>query len=240
MITTGHLSAYGFMSWVTGYSAAVSEHFSVVYDDNKIKTGPALDYKAVASHVRTGIPAFISDTLEFLETAYKAYAAEGYSLPGGKIDVEVYDYNDSELGSLSGIIRISTISWQAYHDPDKLKHDIGHELFHAVQRTTLGIKNYLSRKWWDEATADYAADMIAWQGSIHAMGMDIRPKYLESPVTSTTDMHDYSTSHFIDYLVKNQQVYAFSDLWFQTADGGNDVLSTLVAKIKNPKASTMR
>ena len=234
-ISTNHLSMYGFFSWVAGYSASSSDHFLAIYNEKAISSGQAGSYTAVSSHVRTGIPPYISDTLEFLESAYKVYSDAGYDLPAGQIDVEISDFAESELRSLVGNIRISTIN---FVDPNDLRQDTGHELFHAVQRKTLGIVNYLSRHWWLEATADYASDHIAWasQGGTGAMGSDLKPKYLEITLTSLSDVgnHAYATSHFITWLVEIKKVMSFKDLWKLTVAGGNDVMKTLNDSIQTP------
>jgi hypothetical protein len=234
-IPTDHLSMYGFFSWAAGYSASSSDHFLAIYNEKAISSGQAGAYTAVSPHVRTGIPPYISDTLEFLESAYLVYSDAGYDLPAGQIDVEIADFDTSELRSLVGNIRISTIN---FADPNDLRQDTAHELFHAVQRQTLGIVNYLSRHWWMEATADYAADHIAWasQGGTGGMGSDLKPKYLEITLTSTSEIgnHAYATSHFINWLVETKNVMSFKDLWKLTVAGGNDVLKTLIDSIQTP------
>lgn len=233
-ISTNHLSVYGFFKWMTGYTSTNSEHFIAIYDEKAISSGQAGYYKAVAPHIRTGIPPFISDILEFLEVAYTVYQDAGYKLPSGKIDVEVADFDASELRSLVGNIRISTLSSA---DSNFLRQDCAHELFHAVQRETLGITDYLSRHWWMEATADYAADHIAWapQGT-GQMGSDINPKYLETTLTSLDAVgnHAYSTSHFVNWLVETKNVMSFKDLWNLTVSGSNNVLKTLNDSIQTP------
>ena len=234
-ISTDHLSIYGFFSWAAGYSASSSDHFLAIYNEKAISSGPAGAYTAVSPHVRTGIPPYISDTLEFLESAYLVYSDAGYDLPAGQIDVEIADFAEFELRSLIGNIRISTIN---FADPNDLRQDTAHELFHAVQRQTLKIVNYLSRHWWMEATADYAADHIAWasQGGTGGMGSDLKPKYLEITLTSTSEIgnHAYATSHFINWLVETKGVMPFIDLWKLTVAGGNDVLKTLIDLIQTP------
>jgi len=233
-ISTNHLSIYGFFNWIAGYSASSSDHFTAIYNEKAIMSGQAAYYKANAPHIRTGMPPFISDILEFSETAYTAYKDAGYKLPSGKIEIEVADFDASELRSLVGNIRISTLSSAG---ASLLRQDCAHELFHAVQRETLGIVNYLSRHWWMEATADYAADHIAWApGGTGEMGSDITPKYLETTITNAdlVGNHAYSTSHFINWLVETKQVMSFKDLWNLTVNGSNNVLKTLNDSIQTP------
>jgi hypothetical protein len=99
-----------------------------------------------------------------------------------------------------------------FKDPDAARHDASHELFHAVQNRAFNIASMGVRRWWMEATADYAAARLAMdlKGKAPLMGGDIKPRYLEKCITfhipndKGTDpqsFHDYSTSHFIDYLV---------------------------------------
>jgi hypothetical protein len=236
-LTTTHLSPWGFFNMLAGDTLRYSDHFAIMYNDKNITAGAAAYYKAVSSPKRTGTPEFISDILNFLEHAYSVYsgASNNFTLPAGRMDVEVDDFTTSELRTLSGIIRISTISWT---DPNLLRQDCGHELFHAVQLATLGWYDYIERPWWAEASADYASDRVAWEsiGGTHAMGMDIKPKYLETTITSTSTVgnHAYSTSHFVAWLV-DHKVASFKDLWNTTARGGNDVLKTLTDAIVSPK-----
>ena len=113
---------------------------------------------------------------------------------------------------------INTDTW-AY--PDLLRQDCAHELFHIWQYKHLNSSSYLGNQWWMDATADYAADKVAYAslgaGRTNAMGKDIRVNYLEGGLTSTADFHAYSTAHFVDYLIAQSGAFpSLRDLWDAT------------------------
>jgi hypothetical protein len=232
IVMTDHLSPYACFTWVAGYSLYPLGKFNIIYDKKKVEVA-AGNYKSVVSRFSDDPPYFIQDIGDFLNAAYAGYQKAGFALPEGEINVEVGDYDASELGTLSGIIRITTLVWA---NTNELRQDCAHELFHAIQQKALGTTSYLSRHWWADATADYAADRVAYApNSTGKMGIDIKPRYLGTTITSNEDYHAYNTSHFVGWLVDTQQVSSFKALWDATAEGGNDVLATLKKFIADPK-----
>ena len=52
-------------------------------------------------------PEYIEDMAAFLDHAYEKYQA--FKRPSGRINVSVGDYTASELGTVSGVIKITTL-----------------------------------------------------------------------------------------------------------------------------------
>ncbi|MFH0778020.1 MAG: PKD domain-containing protein, partial [Candidatus Eisenbacteria bacterium] len=112
---------------------------------------------------------------------------------------------ESQYDWLTGTIYLA----HDYESEDQLKHECAHELFHAVQNDYMMTPRMGSRRWWMDATADYAAEKIAWGGRIHTMGKGIDFKYIEAALTYAGASgpidwadHEYQTAHLIDYLVR--------------------------------------
>ena len=121
-------------------------------------------------------------------------------------------------------------SWNAYtgdisvplnfDNDEHLRHELRHELFHAVQNgyfSNLGMK---SRRWWIEATADYAASVYSGSGPDRLS--KVAPDYFSFPITTApvVDLgqppvpgqnHEYMTARFIEYLVKKGA--NFKEMW---------------------------
>ncbi len=231
-ITTDHLSLYAYFNWAVGYSVFPFGHFRIVYDKKEV-VSIAGNYKPATAHGPSSEPDFVLDAGDFLETAYQNYQKAGYPVPDGEINVEIQSQDYSEYGTLSGIIHITTLAWP---DQNLLRQDCAHELFHSVQLKALGISKYRNRQWWSDAAADYAADRIAYGANrTGKMGIDIKPKYLETAITSNANFHAYSTAHFISWLVDKQNVMSFKELFDATNAGENDVLATLKKLIDSPK-----
>lgn len=94
--------------------------------------------------------------------------------------------------------------------PESVRGTTSHELFHAVQHqyyTMWGLSNL----WWIESTAEYASQNIAWNpGNTEQTG--ISEKYLEKPLSSSEDKHEYSTVYFIKFLVEKKGIN-FKEMW---------------------------
>ncbi|MBL0209516.1 MAG: hypothetical protein IPQ13_01165 [Holophagaceae bacterium] len=114
-----------------------------------------------------------------------------------------------------------------FKNPEAARHDASHEFFHAVQNQYFNVASMGVRRWWMEATADYAAARLAMKitGKPPLMGADIKPRYLEKCITfhiagdtgnNPHSFHDYSTSHFVDYLVSRGA--DFKAMWSAVAN----------------------
>ena len=139
---------------------------------------------------------------------------------------------------------------------------IAHELFHSVQNryyyalgmTELGVplstapsSQLLSRQWWLEGSAEYAAGRIAYPEGDKPhpeMGGILNAKHLEKPLTHSPtalafwapeDRHSYNNAWFFEFLVKEKKV-DFTDLFEKVASYYNpSVYSNLVSYFKERK-----
>ncbi len=116
-----------------------------------------------------------------------------------------------------------------FDSPEVCRHEASHELFHAVQNRYFNIASMAVRRWWVEATADYAAARIAIgeTGPAPNMGAAIKPRYLERCISflipddkgdQPDSFHEYSTAHFVDYLVSRGA--GFKAMWDAVARPG--------------------
>jgi len=167
-----------------------------------------------------------------------------------RVDVYIHpDLTESETGSLSHTISLKF----DYESWDQVRHDSAHELFHRFQLerfsrgSTLaaGLASYVgdpkfgyvARQWWMEATADYVAAMIAWDGLDTMSKVDLT--YFTYPLTTVDKVHEYDTARFIDYLVRNG--VDFKQLWdesVQSYDGF--VVPFLESYLMRNTATTLR
>lgn len=133
---------------------------------------------------------------------------------------------------------------------------IAHELFHSFQSryyyalgmTELGVplttapsSQFLTRQWWLEGSADYAAGRIAYPVDNKPnpdMGGILNAKHLEKPLTHSPtalafwapeDRHSYNNAWFFEYLVQEKKV-DFTNLFETVASYYNpSVYSNLVS-----------
>jgi len=96
---------------------------------------------------------------------------------------------------------------------DQLRHELRHELFHAVQNGYFPISGMYLRKWWVEATADYAPVDV---------GLDkpdvlskITPDFFQKPLITQDEKHEYRVARFLAYAVT--QGLNFKAMWDATS-----------------------
>jgi hypothetical protein len=230
---TRHLSTWSGIYLTKGWRIARSRRFSVVYDPTEVVV---LQDARGAGGI---IPAqdFAETLGKSLDISLKRYEAAGFKMPEGdsEEDGRIWAF----LGRASSYWSSPVIEaqWSVYsgnllfpanfQNSRQADHDAAHELFHKIQNLDFNIASMAIRRWWIEASADYAAARIALQqgGIDTTMGNSIKSKYLDKSITysiSADDgkqlhsFHDYSTSHFIDYLVK--QGADFKDMWKAVAN----------------------
>ena len=167
--------------------------------------------------------------LDFLENYYSLYTVDNdFNVPpahwfqDGKILVRLDDdYVESEWSWKTGAIFMTS-----YNGREELKEEVAHELFHAVQNsyyTTTVEMLFVGRRWWMEATADYAANIIAGAGSLEPLKSD----YFIKPLSMQNGKHEYQTAHFIDYIVKENGIN-FIEMWESITDNSKiQVLESL-------------
>ncbi|WP_340818398.1 hypothetical protein [Methanolobus sp. WCC4] len=224
VVKTTHFSPWTLFGLSDGYVVSTAPHFTIKFDDS-------LDASGLGAYEIYGYTAKVRS---LLEESYDAYVNAGFTAPKNKISVYVIKSDESYYNPLTGNIIIST---QSYSDV-ATKQEISHELFHLFQNQVFYSRGMDMRRWWIEATADYAADEIALKTG--AMGKDVKPRYLETTITTVDSNHEYSTSHFIDYMASNG--VPFKGIWGAVAKDSafTGVDSSLDSYIKENHKSSLK
>lgn len=217
---------FAMLMYLKGCSIYELGPFRFIYDAKELNDLPKQGwYTKPKNSSYPSIPDFAEDVMAFMMHAYKSYKDAGFTLTGPVI---VY-IGDLYAGPMlinnypfrfkyTGHIFIGT----AAANPDDLRQQTAHELFHAIQAESYGYLDSLYsltwRLWWVESTADYAAQEVAWKGAFKKMGNRITKKYLEASITDTSTAHDkgYDTAHFIKSLVQGGA--DFKKMWDYVAN----------------------
>ncbi len=233
-VETDHLCPVSFNMLLSGQVWTETPHFFIYYWPSEV-TQLAGPYKRHSTDPCTH-PDYVCDVGDVLEKVHASYTDKNYVLPDKKIYVFIKDIDDSSTTPFSKAIRVPIINWRDY---EVLRSGLAHELFHVYQLNTLGVMTVSARKWWMEATADYAGDRVAYEPErTNQMGVDIKPKYLASALDSTADFHDYSTSHFIDYLINIENVSTFDYLWSNSAQHKDDNMLLFLDQFLQKRSGT--
>lgn len=230
---TRHLSTWSAFYIGLGWRVHRSRRFNVVFDPSETIVFQKVTGKAglVSAWDYAGILG------RSLDISLSRYETAGFRMPEGdsEEDGRVWTF----LGKASAYWGAPVVESQwnpcsgnllfpsNYDDYRQADHDAAHELFHKIQNRYLNMKSMDWRRWWIEATADYAAARIALQqgGLDTTMGTAIKPRYLEKSLTYSIkdddgkkpqSFHDYATCHFVDYLVK--QGADFRAMWDASAN----------------------
>lgn len=241
-VQTLHLTKWAAYYTLLGYSIYPSKNFVIIYDKNYAKSTEN-NYKSTLGLPASGTtPQLISDISYFMEQARQSYVSAGFKLPDNssgqnKINVFIGVLANSHRSGLSGILNIDTgsvfTSDSLQYRTDVLRFECAHELFHEVQYNEYGETGMLAYAytypWWIEASADYAADNIAWTNAATPagqalqatglMGKDINEKFLSFPMdtfnaqaSTEASNHEYAASHFIDFYLKSNAGLTFKGL----------------------------
>jgi hypothetical protein len=202
VVKTNHLSIWSMVLWARGYVVDPTEHFLFIYDKAAVQASTS-GYTAQTSNSRTTLPAYITDLMDCLEKEYAVYSQAGYTFPESPIPVHVAAYTTPDMQTITGRIRLP----YDLANINDMRHTTAHELFHIIQLQTLSTVVYSTLQWWLDATADYAADAIAWEfiKGTGLMGQDIKADWLEHDIYTTADAHAYALSLFIKYLVRSKE-----------------------------------
>lgn len=204
------------------YDSKQSANFTISYP-KKINVDP---------YWSNDVTKMADDILQNFEDALAEYQADNFK----DMDNRGFFTGRSQLRMRSNVYE-SEWSWKTgiiyitpfYDNNFSLYHDSAHELFHAVQDSYYTFAGMASRRWWIEATADYAAAEIANSGNISA----INRSYFRNPITYTNSKHEYQTARFIDYLVEEKNI-SFKELWDFTAEYYNsDVFEQIKTFLAN-------
>lgn len=80
-----------------------------------------------------------------------------------------------------------------------VKVTAAHELFHALQNTQMSVFEMGARKWFIEASAEYAANFKVYPDADELS--DLTEHWFNASLTTTSDTLNYESSHFLNYLM---------------------------------------
>ena len=190
IVTTDHLSTFGFFKIVSGYAFTKFEHndckFRAILDQDIPDWSGRLDAVQAA-----------------LGKACDTYAKLGFTMPDYRVDVVLLNDpagQDSKYSPeyLYGFIQLPVRPLKV-QSLAQLKHDAAHELFHAVQNSELHVARMEYRHWFLEATAEYAAGYLVYPGSGATSLLENDWPYLT--LWAPEDSHAYGSAHFINHLL---------------------------------------
>lgn len=238
VVMTRHFSIWRVLYLGKGYLIRDTTHFRVVHAENHdMILGSRLEEAPQA--------AFTTGTM--LENAWRSYDRAGFTMPGtswdqalqkllvaipnldltpGKtwiflncrdwwVTSEKMDSTSPYRSGTTGAIYLKG----SYDDLDELRGVTAHEYFHAVQNEYMNIYSLGLRYWWIDATADYAAEKVAWEGKIAGMGEGISATWLDTPLWAADGLKEYRTAHFIDFVLGPTGAGQFPALWRATMEG---------------------
>ena len=207
----------------------------------------------VVAGYRADVPVYIQDLGTLLEQKYATYQQYGYDIQAQPIVVKVNSYIISQAAAFGGYEQVFNrihINTENLITPTQMLVATGHELFHAVQHTSLTATNMFRTTgaryfWWIEASADYAGNRVANDPPLNLMGGQgstdgVNPKLLEKPLPAFGDAApyedlEYDKSHFIDYLVRQRSIVfrQLHDAVMSYTGDGDPVLAPLDAYLKS-------
>ncbi|MEM4500119.1 MAG: hypothetical protein QXD62_02100 [Candidatus Woesearchaeota archaeon] len=193
-VTTDHFSIWSLFGF-DKYTKAVSPHFII-------------RFKSTDSFAGLGAREtfeFVAKVRELLEDYYEKYVSLGFKPIKKRISVYIISQDDSLYNPFTGNIIISGRSPNDYYT----KHEIAHELFHLFQNQDINLFRMHFFRWFLEASAVYAADILAL--GQNKIDVDLNNGYIFHSLTMVNGSHEYRAAHFIDFLVKKGA--KFKDLW---------------------------
>lgn len=206
-----------------------TEHFKITYRRAAIQTDPERGDAAWEAAMRSNpdpvglpiptpkadIPLFIQDLAQTLEAVYASYKVAGFDLPtwtstdvivgGGDLLEEPF------RDKVTGMVFCPKVLGLSYMKPgtkinrrDAIRVALAHELFHVVQGQTFSLNGMTLRKWFIEASAEYAARRIAFAGHYELDRATTSP--FAAPLTTSDDELNYQAAHLFSDLQKRRGV----------------------------------
>lgn len=208
VIKTDHLTTWKVYYILRGYGVNDSDHFLVVYDKQTA---------AIVGSKQVSASSFANDVSSYLEQAYAAYAPApnkpGFRMPSGQTHAFVdKDTLESQRSGLTGNIYFA----MTHDSAETLMHEAAHELFHVVQNQYYNVYGMGWRGWWTEATADYAAYQVVWNGRTELS--DLNHVYFNKSITARDGKHEYMTANFVAFLAGRG--VNFKGAWDSVAEDG--------------------
>lgn len=203
ILETPHLSKWRAYYIARGYSVHTAGVFQFVYDPAAMPIVGASQYYARD---------FIDLAAQDLVASWDAYAALDFRMPPAPVWVFLEKgAEEAEYNAKTG----NTFLSEKYESRDELRHECAHELFHAVQNCYFSFPGMLARRWFMEATADFAATVIAWNRPERLRAV-LTPDYLSFSLGTRNDRHEYQTAALLNSLLGGSGA-AFKALWDEVA-----------------------
>ena len=203
-IKTNHLTTWKVYYILRGYGVKESDHFLVIYDKQTA---------AIVGSRQVSAAPFANDVSGYLEQAYTAYAKAGFRMPSGQTHAFVdKDTQESQRSGLTGNVYFA----MTHDSAQTLMHEAAHELFHVVQNGYYNVYGMGWRGWWTEATADFAAYQVVWNGKTELS--DMNHTYFNKSISAFDGKHEYMTANFVAFLARRGM--DFKGAWDAVADDG--------------------
>jgi hypothetical protein len=242
IIRANHLSVEQVSSVAPPYTVYKPKHFIVVYDPKDAAQVLLPEQKVARRGGSRTLPLraepvsaekMVADLGSYLDHAWDEYGRYPFKplLGDANVDGKLWVFVDSALKvsereKFSGNLYFPTnwVDTQYENGAEQMRHESAHELFHAVQNEYYTWVGMARRRWWMEATADYAAGVIAW-GAAGTMPL-VPANYFKKPIDFTEAKHDYKTSRFVEYL--SRPAGSFKAMWdYVVPDSTGDVAGML-------------
>ncbi len=161
-----------------------------------------------------------------LDDAYDLYVRNnGFKKPvpsrfslDNQVHVYVGDYYESEWHQFTKTITVSREPFlRGSGALDRLREEMRHELFHAVQNAYVGTFWMNSNRWWTEATAEYASTGL--YDGITSPSFPLDAAFFTSPLTTANGYHEYQAAHFVEAL--DERGGDFRSVWEATISDTN-------------------
>ena len=207
---------------------------------------------------------------DYLEQIYQNYREAGFPPFDCKINVYLEKLGGGSPHYSPWTGRMVIDENPAGRDEMETRHEMAHELFHEFQDNDAGISLqgskqnfrayadigiFANKSWFIEATADYAADKIAFSKNhpdgeggekisngqnrqTNRMGSNIMlENYLQRSITTFDERHEYWTAYFIQYLA--DQKVNFKGMWDAVKTSAGDGVEALSDYIQKTGKKTL-
>lgn len=264
ILSTDHLSEIAWARVVTSDMIS-NEAFMLTYDKAEVEkgTGPKvgwyMTYDPLVEERWPEVPDYVEDLWFNLNQATAVYEDfEFKPLPrGSPLGYAGYLFSHPTRAFLGGagssnrnkITKNLIFTLDFANNYTIMRRTVAHEVFHCVQAQYFTSFGLMARKWWVEATAEYAGNKLAWGTTAGMGGEKLHPGFLEKPLDyaatlldaalseSPHNYHEYNSAFFIDFLVEKKK-WPFKELWDAVAKYYNtDVLVPLDDFIRGKEGS---
>lgn len=209
------------VSWAGKEDSSEVQKISMVWHDTAQFRQRTMTFNRRYTSPKKEVAPYVYHTMRAAHSAIRQYELAGFPTQAKVLQIVVKDQLHSEHNSLTGVVTMN-LSSQTLED---LQYVIGHEIFHNCQSRTFSTLGGMARRWWMEATAEWASARIA-QNLYPRMGKidlssaaadfsrylrDLPLDFAHLPVgwleslNETGDaerVHAYRGSYFIDFVLQ--------------------------------------